>query len=171
MSKRPRIPPLLADLNKMGYDYLDGEGMDFHPMKEFLPQEQTRDWFQAWTGNPDVDGAEFLVFGQDGMGGYAAFWLQRPTEQLLEQPIVFLSSEGETAVIARDFPDYLWLLAAGYGPYEALADPLEPRRSCPPFEAFALKHAPSRRKTAPEIVAGARAEFPTFPDDIQAMCR
>jgi hypothetical protein len=58
-----------------------------------------------------LTGDDFRVFGQNGAGGYAAFWLVRHDEDLADQPIVFLGSEGETAVVARDLPDVLRLLA------------------------------------------------------------
>ncbi|WP_425541231.1 hypothetical protein [Streptomyces rimosus] len=84
-----------------------------------LPAEETADWFQAWTGNSEMQGDNFRVFGQDGTGGYAAFWLVRPDRALAEQPVVFLGSEGETGVVARDLGAFLWLLADGCGPMEA----------------------------------------------------
>ncbi|MDJ0345135.1 hypothetical protein QMK19_31840 [Streptomyces sp. H10-C2] len=63
-----------------------------------------------------LNGDSFRVFGQDGTGGYAAFWLVRPGRSLVEQPVVFLGSEGDVGVVARDLAGYLWLLAEGFGP-------------------------------------------------------
>lgn len=74
---------------------------------------------------------EFRIFGQDGTGGLAAFWLVRMGESIAGQPVVFLGSEGETGVVARDLAAYLWLLADGYGPLEATMHPRhehDPRR-------------------------------------------
>ncbi|MFF4453234.1 SMI1/KNR4 family protein [Streptomyces goshikiensis] len=102
------------------FDYADGKtGGDFEPFPAFLSAAETTDWFQAWTGNSELDGNDFRVFGQDGTGGYAAIWLIRPGRPLAEQPVVFLGSEGETGVVARDLGDFLWLLADGFGPWEA----------------------------------------------------
>ncbi|MFI8266555.1 hypothetical protein [Streptomyces sp. NPDC085665] len=75
------------------------------------------EWFRAWTGNRELIGDRFRVFGQDGTGGYAALWLIRPDRVLVEQPIVFLGSEGETGVVALDLGTFLWLLADGFGPH------------------------------------------------------
>lgn len=115
MSDETILPELLARANRLVYDYADGAGIEFEPFDEFLSAEETERWFQAWTGNPAADGSHFRVFGQDGSGGYTAIWTVRQDTDLLEQPIVFMGLEGETAVVARSFHDYLWLLAAGLG--------------------------------------------------------
>ena len=117
------FPELQKALHRIEIDYDDGDGIDFEPFAEFYSRNDTADWIKAWTGNTDLDGNEFLIFGQDGTGGYAAFWCIRETNVLLEQPIIFLGSEGETAVVASNFYDYLWLFAWGVGPYEAVAYP------------------------------------------------
>ncbi|MCY0938767.1 SMI1/KNR4 family protein [Streptomyces sp. H34-S4] len=59
------------------FGYEDGNGVDFEPFPAFLSAAETTEWFQAWTGNGELDGREFRAFGQDGTGGYAAFWLIR----------------------------------------------------------------------------------------------
>lgn len=38
--------------------------------------------------NGELNGDAFRMFGQDGSGGNAAFWLVRPGRGLVEQPIV-----------------------------------------------------------------------------------
>lgn len=50
---------------------------------------------QLWTGNGELAGDDLCVFGQDGTGGYAAFWMIRPERFLADQPVVFLGSEGK----------------------------------------------------------------------------
>jgi hypothetical protein len=164
------LPEVMVQLNAIGYDYDDGDGIDFEPNDEFLSEAETREWFRAWTGNKSVDGSEFLVFGQDGSGGYAAFWCVRPDAGVLDQPVVFLGSEGEVGVLARSFGDYLWLLAAGFGPYEALAWPDLEKPAHPQFTAFATANSGTPRKTVAEVLAIALAEFPAFEDGIQAVC-
>lgn len=57
------------------------------------------------------------VFGQDGTGGYAALWLTRPGLALAEQPVVFLRSVKESAVIARNLGD-------SYGCWPKASDPV-----------------------------------------------
>jgi hypothetical protein len=167
-----KFPKLLTQLHQLEFDYDDGNGIDFEPYQEFQSAEDNADWIKAWTGNQELTASEYRIFGQDGTGGYAAFWLVRDVGSLLEQPIVFFGSEGELGVVARDFYDYLWLLAAGIGPYEAVSyqagDEEEPLAD---FVAFAGKHAAAQKKTAAEVLAAARNEFPNFERDIRALCR
>ena len=89
------FPTLLMQLHQLEFDYDDGEGIDFEPYHEFQPAKDTADWIKAWTGNHELTAAEYRIFGQDGSGGYAAFWLVRDGKPILEQPIVFFGSEGE----------------------------------------------------------------------------
>jgi len=165
------FPPLLSSLHHIEVDYDDGDGIDFEPYQEFQSAEDNATWIQAWTGNGQLTAAEYRVFGQDGTGGYAAFWLVRPGRELLDQPIVFFGSEGELGVVASDFADYLWLLAGGFGPYEAVELDESERTPNPEFTEFALKHAPTRKKTPQEVIARARAEFPDFEKTIRDLCR
>lgn len=164
------LPTLVAKASQLTYDFADGEGIDFEPFEEFLSAKETASWFQAWTGNPSADASKFRVFGQDGSGGYAAFWTVRDSSDLLAQPIVFMGSEGETAVLARNFYDYLWLLAAGLGPYEAASCPEIAYVAQPELASFALKNAAPAR-TAAQVLQDARTEFPSFVLDIDAQCR
>src|SRR5471032_1241193 len=170
LSEKNSLPELVQQANQLPYDYADGDGIDFEPYDAFLSANETGHWFIAWTGNPNADASYFRVFGQDGSGGYAAFWTVRNTPDLLAQPIVFLGSEGETAILACNFYDYLWLLAAGMGPCEATLSPDAARVAQPELGAFALKNsAPAR--TATQVLRDARAEFPSFVQDIEAQCR
>lgn len=66
------LPAALAEANALDYDYNDGEGVDFEPYTEFQSADDNASWIRAWTGNADLDGAEYRIFGQDGTGGYAA---------------------------------------------------------------------------------------------------
>ncbi len=165
------MPSVMRELHKLDCDYLDGEGIDFEPYPEFLSGEETRSWIQAWTGNKAIDGSEFLVFGQDGTGGYAAFWCIRPNASILDQPICFLGSEGELGMVAQNFAAYVWLLAGGFGPSEAADHRAGERLANQDFTAFALAHAPGGRKAACDIVAAARAEFPAFEEFVRSLCR
>lgn len=111
-----RFPDALAAAMTVPFDYDDGKGVDFEPFPAFLSAKETTDWLRAWTGNGELEGDIFRVFGQDGTGGYAAFWMIRPDRPLADQPVVFLGSEGETGVVARDLGAFLWVLAGGFGP-------------------------------------------------------
>lgn len=142
------LPPELAALDAIHFDHDDGDGIDYEPFDQFMSAEENANWFRAWTGNPEVAASEFRVFGQDGTGGYAALSLVKQDASLLEQPVVFLGSEGETGVVPRDFADYLWLVAGGYGPMEAVEyAPVDdkPRRDEPEVEALAEKLASRAR--------------------------
>ena len=173
MSERS-LPTLMRQLHELEFDYADGEGYDFEPYAEFLSESDTRDWIRAWTGNPEADGAAFRVFGQDGTGGYAAFWLVRPGLPIVEQPVVFMGSEGTRGVVARNLADYLWVLAGGLGPFEAIEEPNRAPTSADlsaEFRRFAEEHAPDTRREPNEIVSAAQREFPSFDRYIDEMCR
>lgn len=165
------FPPLLSRLHHLSFDYEDGEGMDFEPHETFFPAEENASWFRAWTGNSSVDGAQFRVFGQDGTGGYAAFWIALPGEVLEKQPVVFLGSEGERGVIAVNLDEYLWLLAAGVGPCEAVADPELGRKSNAQFTKFAQENSKTAPLSAAEVTARASAAYPEFSKHIDSLCR
>lgn len=168
-----QFPVALAAALAVPFDYADGKGIDFEPFPDFLSAEDTTDWFRAWTGNTELSGDDFRVFGQDGTGGYAAFWLIRPGRPLIDQPIVFLGSEGETAVLARDLGDFLWLLSGGVGPWEA-ATTYEPEWTPHPNQqlaAVAERFAPGRRQPATAVIEQATREFPNFDDTIMELCR
>ena len=165
------MPAMLQELHTLEFDYADGEGIDFEPYSEFLSEEETRSWIRAWTGNTELNGIEYRVFGQDGTGGYAAVWLARPGEDVLGQPIVFFGSEGQIGVVAANFNEYLWLLAGGIGPCEAVLFPGLNRPSDPVFTAFAERHSGTPQLGPSAVVVRAQTEFPSFVQDVQAMCR
>ncbi|TYC18934.1 SMI1/KNR4 family protein [Actinomadura syzygii] len=146
-------------------------GCDFELYDSFEAPEKTAWWFRLWTGNETVDGSEFRFFGTTGTGDYVGFWLARSGEPVTRQPIVYLGSEGERGVIARDLDDLLWLFADGFGPQEAFTDPSRTTEPSTAFQAIAERYAPAKRSPATEIVAEAQKEFPGFSELIDAMCR
>ncbi|MFG2106006.1 SMI1/KNR4 family protein [Micromonospora chersina] len=170
---RRALPPALSEVHEAGFDYRDGAGVDFEPYPDFLDAGEIAEWWRAWTGNAELDGSEFRVFGQDGTGGLAAFWLVRQGEPIEQQPVVFLGSEGEMGVVAQNLWAYLWLIADGFGPWEATAYPdheHEPRADARLTE-IAQRWAPSQRRSASEVITAAREEFPGFDELIGSMCR
>ncbi|MFD8757146.1 SMI1/KNR4 family protein [Kitasatospora sp. NPDC059577] len=173
MTSDREFPTALAAALAAPFDYDDGERIDFEPFAAFLSAEDTTDWWRAWTDNTESSGDDFRVFGQDGTGGYAAFWLVRPDGALVDQPVVFLGSEGETAVVARDLADFLWLLADGVGPCEAAGGygtdrgPRPDRR----LTAVAERFAPGRQQSAAAVIERAAREFPDFDDIVTELCR
>lgn len=171
LQQQPDFPLLLTQLHQLEFDYADGDGIDFEPYQHFMSIDDTQDWFKAWTGNPDADARDYLIFGQDGTGGYAAIWTIRQNYSLLDQPVVFFGSEGELGIVAANFSDYLWLLAANYGPYEAVAYPNDTRPSNVAFSHFAQQHATTPQHSATEILKLAHAEFPDFNQFIEVFIR
>ena len=170
MSAKEPLPDLVNQANQLRYEYADGDGIEFEPYEAFLSADETAHWFKAWTGDPNADASKFRVFGQDGSGGYAAFWTVRDTPDMLAQPIVFMGAEGETAILARNFYDYLWLLASGLGACEATSFPTAARVAQPELKSFAMRNsAPSR--TAAQVLQDAQEEFPNFVQNIEAQCR
>lgn len=168
-----RFPEALAVAMAVPFDYDGGEGVDFEAFPAFLSAEETTGWLRAWTGNGELSGDGFRVFGQDGTGGYAAFWMIRPDRPLIEQPVVFLGSEGETGVVARNLAEFLWLLAGGFGPWEAATDRREPGWVARPNEAFTAiaERFAGDARLATDIIDEARQEFPDFDDTIMSLCR
>lgn len=167
-----RFPPALADVARVGFDYGDeGEGVDFEPYEAFLSAEETTDWLRHWTGNHELDGDAYRVFGQDGSGGLAAVWCVRPGQPLDRQPVVFMGSEGEVGLVAGDLSGFLWVLADGFGPREAALYAERAARPDAALAEIAGRHASAPRRPAREIVAGARAEFASFEEDLDELCR
>ncbi|TDD15605.1 SMI1/KNR4 family protein [Nonomuraea diastatica] len=171
------LPVALAEVAEIGFTWEwddeadEARGCDFDPYDRFEAPEKTAWWFRLWTGNDEVDGSEFRFFGTTGGGDYVGFWLVRPGASNIEQPVVYLTSEGRCGVVARDLGDLLWLFANGLGPTEAFSDLGRETQPDEAFQAIAERHAPGRRRSSAEIVAGARQEFAGFPELIHAMCR
>ncbi|MFI2511686.1 SMI1/KNR4 family protein [Streptomyces sp. NPDC018972] len=165
------LPPALADVARVEFDYDDGKGIDFEPYDAFDSAEETTDWVRRWTGNHELDGDAYRVFGQDGSGGLAAVWYGRPGRPLAEQPVVFMGSEGENGVVAGNLSDFLWVLADGIGPLETVLYDEHEARPNAALTELAERHATTPRRPARDIIAEARAEFPTFAEDMDALCR
>lgn len=166
-----RFPPALVEVAAADFPYDDGEGFDFEPYDAFDSAEETTDWIRGWTGNRELDGDAFRVFGKDGTGGLAALWCVRTGRALAEQPVVFLGSEGEVGVVAGSLSDFLWLLADGFGPMEAVEYPDRDARPQPELAELAARHATTPRRPARVVIAEAKGEFPSFEEDIDALCR
>jgi hypothetical protein len=166
------LPTALAEMAEVGFEWEwdeetdEARGCDFELYDQFEASDQTAWWFRLWTGNQEVDGSEFRFFGTTGAGDYTGFWLTRPGAPIIDQPVVYIGSEGDVEVIARDLGDLLWLFAAGL--FTDSESPAQPNEA---FQAIAERHAPGRRRSPDAIEAAAQAEFPHFSDLIDAMCR
>ncbi|MET8176020.1 SMI1/KNR4 family protein [Streptomyces clavifer] len=166
-----RFPPALADVARVEFPYEDDHSVDFEPYEAFESAEKTADWLRHWTGDHELDGDVYRVFGQDGTGGLAALWLARPGRPLADQPVVFMGSEGENGVVAGNLSDFLWVLADGLGPCEVVVLQDDTSNPDAALTELAERHATTPRRPAAEIIAEAQAEFPTFEEDLEKLCR
>jgi hypothetical protein len=167
------FPAALTALSAIEFPYEDGaeSNIDYEPYDEFESEADTTAWLRAWTGNTDLDGSTFRVFGQDGTGGLVTSMLVRPGRPLAEQPVAFFGSEGEVGVVATSLNEFLWLLAGGVGPMEAVqfgADDGVPNEE---LRAVAEKYSGIGPRTPAEVLAAARAEFPDFAETVESWCR
>ncbi|MFD8688356.1 SMI1/KNR4 family protein [Streptomyces sp. NPDC059651] len=165
------FPPALAEVGRTEFPYEDDDSIDFEPYEAFDSAAKTTDWLRHWTGNDELDGSAYRVFGQDGTGGLAALWLARPGLPLTDQPVVFMGSEGENGVVAGSLSDFLWVLADGLGPCEVVVLQDDASHPHAALTELAERHATTPRRPAREIIASAQAEFPTFAEDLEKLCR
>ncbi|WP_208297549.1 SMI1/KNR4 family protein [Actinophytocola oryzae] len=166
------FPAALAALDGIEFPFEDGPGsIDYEPYGEFDSAEKTTEWLRLWTGNEDLDGDAFRVFAQDGTGGLVASWLVRPGRPPADQPVVFFGSEGETGVVAGSLGEFLWLLAGGVGPMEAVEFGSEQGEPHAALRAVAEEHSGIEPRTPADVLAAARAEFPDFSDMVSSWCR
>ncbi|MGN9847485.1 SMI1/KNR4 family protein [Nonomuraea sp. H19] len=177
MSESLALPTALAEVAEVGFEWEwdeetdEARGCDFELYDQFEEPDRTAWWFRLWTGNQEADGSEFRFFGTTGAGDYTGFWLVRPDVAITDQPVVYIGSEGEHGLIARNLGDLLWLFAAGLGPAEAFSDPDSTAQPNEAFRTIAERYAPGGRRSPTQIVTAARAEFPHFSDLIDSMCR
>ncbi|MEV6710467.1 SMI1/KNR4 family protein [Lentzea sp. NPDC051208] len=144
--------------------------IDYEPYEEFESAEDTADWLRQWTGNKDLDEAEFRLFGKDGSGGLAVLWLVREGP-LTAQPVMFFGSEGAVGPVATNLGEFLWLLAGGVGPHEAVESGADSGVPNEELRAVAEKYSGTEPLTPAEVLAKARAEFPGFVETVDSWCR
>ncbi|WP_285104005.1 HAD domain-containing protein [Promicromonospora sp. MEB111] len=176
------VPPPLRAIMDACHDYDDGRGVAFEPYPGLEPVAETGWWFRHWTGSPEVTGQEFRPFGQDGGGGYVCSWTIRPGADLADQPVIYLGSDGDVAVLAADAWDALWFFAHGYGPHDVPSEfepgeryfQPEPDRVVRPHAELvraAELLAPGRRRPVEQIVAEAPAGLPDLRVWVDGLCR
>ena len=176
------VPPVLSELADLRESFLGGDfSVDYEPYSGFSADPL---WFLDDADDAAAEQARFRVFGRDYTGGTVAFWLVREDADLADQPVVFVGSEGEVGTVAADLSDYLWLLAAGWGPAEAVSggvdyDPYrdfdaeelaeiaedEPIRFGVPRDdiaEIARRHANGPRRSAVEVITRAASSEPDF---------
>jgi hypothetical protein len=149
----------------------DHDGHDFQPDDEFAWSGEIAEWWRRWTGDPAAGIPPFRVFGRDGSGGLAAFWIRDAGTALETQPVVFLGSEGELKVIARDLGDYLWLLANGVGPLETVDGIHRVHAPIPELVAIARRHTGEAPRSVEAVIAAADAELPALTSLVDSSTR
>jgi hypothetical protein len=137
----------------------DHDGHDFQPDDMFMWSGETTEWWRHWTSDPAASVPPFRVFGRDGSGGLAVFWIRTPGDAIETHPIVFLGSEGEVQVIARDLRDYLWLLANGVGPLETVDGLHRVPEPVPELVAIAQRYTGTAPQPVEALIAAADAEL------------
>lgn len=82
-----------------------------------------------------------------------------------------MGSEGERGVVAGNLSDFLWVLADGFGPMEAALYVERGARPDADLADLAGRYATTPRRGAREIVSEAQAEFASFSEDLDELCR
>lgn len=159
-----KFPDVLVDLEKRVNGGDAGE-IDFEMYQSFNEQYKPSDW----TRDPKSDD-EFLSFGMDGTGGQVAIWKNAKAE-LDALPIVFLGSEGEASMLAKDLPSFLSMLAAGVGPYEAATEIYEGEPSEDLLEWVKETYPKHKASTPEKTVAAAKKAFPKFEEHLQSLVK
>ncbi|AGZ43022.1 hypothetical protein [Actinoplanes friuliensis] len=159
------LPAALAEAHDIGF-FEDHDGYDLQPEETFLWSGEVTEWWRQWTGNASAEPPPLRVFGADGTGGLAAFWVREPAAALETQPLVFVGSEGEMHVIAKDLGDYLWLLAAGVGPLEPIEGIRSDPEPVPALVAVARRHSGLETRPVEAVLAAARAEHPALVEEL-----
>ncbi|MBA3454072.1 MAG: hypothetical protein H0T42_13340 [Deltaproteobacteria bacterium] len=162
------LPPALAALAKL----IDDEGGSLGENIDLEMCEQIESGtVSAWTNNPDAE-RELRIFAQDGSGGVVAFWLVHADRPYEEQPIVFLGSEGEIGPIACDLADFLYLLAGGVGPYEAIEyGSTSGKPTFPKVAKLAATLAKREGRTPVDVLAAAADQYLDIHERIAALIR
>lgn len=154
------FPPALAEVAGIEFPYDFEDDVDFEPYDDFVGEDATLTWLRRWTRNHGLDSAPFLVFGRDGTGGRAAFWLCRGGEPPAAQPVAVIGSGPEFGIAAADLGDFLWLLADGSGPFEAVGTPERGSRPRPVLAGIARRHSGTSPRSAADVIAKAGALRP-----------
>ncbi|MDP9794968.1 hypothetical protein J2S43_003480 [Catenuloplanes nepalensis] len=103
--------------------------------------------------------------------GWPGFWIRQPDAGVEDQPIVFLGSEGEIAVIAQNLGDYLWLLAGGVGPLEPIHGSEGDPKPIPILITLAQQYTGIAERPVEAVLATARTRVPELTAFIESVCR
>ncbi|KAJ5101386.1 hypothetical protein NUU61_003608 [Penicillium alfredii] len=169
------MPAALVEVAQIGFecdwDEETGElrGCDFESYGEFEQPCETAMWFRLWSVHEEFDYTQFRFFGSTAAGDYVGFWLVRPDVDISEQPVVYISSDGDIGLITQNLDDLLWLFANGSGPAEAFEDPGRKTQPNEEIRPIAERYAPGKCRSTAEIVASAQKEFPNLMELVRQM--
>jgi hypothetical protein len=164
------LPAALAEAHRSGF-FEDHDGYDFEPDDAFSPAAEMLEWWRAWTGDATAGVPPLKVFGRDGSGGLVAFWAKDEGSAIEAQPVVFLGSEGELAVIAADLGGYLWLLANGVGPLETVDGVQREPEPIEPLVSIARRFTGVGERPVAAVISAARAEQDALTVFVEAAIR
>nr|WP_221383002.1 hypothetical protein [Actinoplanes polyasparticus] len=85
--------------------------------------------------------------------------------------MVFLGSEGELAVIARNLGDYLWLLANGVGPLETVDGLHRVPEPISALVALAQRYTGISARSVEAVVDAATEELPALTTLVESAAR
>ncbi len=136
--------------------------MDFELYAHLESETETLEWLVPWTGNDKPPSSVLRIFGQDGAGGKVGFFRPSTAGPIEDDAVVYLGSEGELDVIARDLADFFVLVAANLGPMDVreLGDAPPPGglRGLPKVAALLKKHFPQAHPRSVSEALAARKD-------------
>jgi hypothetical protein len=113
------LPSIFEGITDVGAEHAEFELCD--------PDESAGN-IAAWLGATPKDGTRFINFAQDGTGSLFCLWLRPGHDDVETAPVVYLGSEGELGVLAKDPAAFLEFVASGMtfdGHGGSFFDPLE----------------------------------------------
>lgn len=116
----------------------EGSWVDYEPTTRLWTLDEVTEWLGYWTGSDRAPADRLVPVGFDGTGGQVMLFLPDARSPWLDAPVVFLGSEGETGVLARDFADFAVLLSLGFGPFDLVGP-----RGAPPIRVAPAASAPT----------------------------
>lgn len=103
MTTTNQLPTIFAGLADAGIEYAEFELGN--------PDESDSN-LGSWLGALPKDGSRVVVFAQDGTGSLFGVWLRPEHADVETAPVIYLGSEGETAVLAKDPRAFIELLGS-----------------------------------------------------------
>lgn len=107
-SEQQQVIEFINDLSMLG---IINWPIDYE--HNFNTDDDLRNTLGHWFGSSrwEEDGDTFVQFGQDGTGSMYLLWFYPKLD--IEPPVVFMGSEGEAFVVARNIVEFTKQLASG----------------------------------------------------------